>query len=70
MEQNRKDQKHAPTQPKKDISSGHKTASRPEVDLPLKGGKSESDMSTRHQPKREERVESDRPSERSNRSTR
>ena len=57
MEQNKKDQKHASTQPKKDISSGHKKPTRPEIDLPLKGDKSESDMSARHQSKKEERVE-------------
>lgn len=68
MEQNRNDQKFAQTPNKKtemperkreDISSGPKTA-RPEIDLPLKGGRAESDLSTRQQPKRDERVESDR----------
>lgn len=75
MEQNRKDQKFAQTPNKKtemperkreDISSGPKTTVRPEIDLPLKGGRTESDLSTRQQPKRDERVESDR-SERSTR---
>lgn len=70
MEQNKKDPKFAQTAPKKDISSGPKTTARPEIDLPLKGGKVESDLSTRQQPKRDERVESEGPSERSERSTR
>lgn len=70
MEQNKNDQKFAQTAPKKDISSGPKTTTRPEIDLPLKGGKTESDLSTRQQPKRDERVESVKPSERSERSTR
>ena len=70
MEQNRNDKKFAQNQPKKDISGGPKTTTRPEIDLPLKGGKVESDLSQRQQPKRDERVESDRTSERSERSTR
>lgn len=60
MEQNKKDQKFAPQPGKKaempqrnreDISSGPKTP-RPEIDLPVQGGRSESDLASKNQPKR------------------
>ena len=56
MEENKKDQKFSQTPQKKvemperkreDISSGPKTTSHPEIDLPLQGGKAESDLSSK-----------------------
>lgn len=63
MEQNRKDQKFSQTPGKKsempergekrDIGSGPRTTTRPEIDLPLKGGRSDADLS-KNQPRRED----------------
>lgn len=63
MEQNRKDQKFAQTPNKKtemperkreDIGSGPRTTTRPEIDLPLKGGRADSELAPKNQPKRED----------------
>lgn len=60
MEQNKKDQKFTPQPGKKaempqrnreDISSGPKKP-RPEIDLPVQGGRSESDLASKNQPKK------------------
>lgn len=70
MENNRKDQKFTQTPGKKsempergekrDISSGPKKTARPEIDLPLKGGRSDVDLSTKTQPKRDDTRREDR----------
>lgn len=71
MEQNKKDQKFA-QQPgkktempqkgdnKRDISSGPRTTTRPEIDLPLKGGRSDSDLASKNPSKRDEGRRNDR----------
>lgn len=60
MEQNKKNQKFSPQPGKKaempqrnreDISSGQKKP-RPEIDLPVQGGRSDSDLASKNQPKR------------------
>ena len=52
---------------KRDISSGSK--SRPEIDLPLKGGRSESDMASKN-PSRHDNSKSNERNEKSDRSDR
>lgn len=63
MEQNRKDQKfnknparktEMPERKREDISSGPRTTTRPEIDLPLKGGRSDADLSQKHQTKKDD----------------
>lgn len=70
MEQNRKDPKFSQTPGKKsempergekrDIGSGPRTTTRPEIDLPLKGGRSEQDLANKNKPKRDDDRKSDR----------
>jgi hypothetical protein len=70
MENNRKDQKFNQTPGKKsetpvrgkkrEISSGTKKPARPEIDLPLKGGRSDVDLSTKTQPKRDDTKREDK----------
>lgn len=70
MEQNKKDQQFAQTPGKKsempergekrDISSGPRTTTRPEIDLPLKGGRADADLANKTQPKKEDVRRSDR----------
>jgi hypothetical protein len=57
MEKNRKDQfsqpqkkTEMPERKREDMSGGPRTTSKPEIDLPLKGGRSESDLSSVDQP--------------------
>ncbi|MBC7711890.1 MAG: hypothetical protein H7177_01025 [Rhizobacter sp.] len=63
MENNRTD-KNFSGQPKKaDMPS--KTAStttRPEIDLPLKGGRADSDLASKNAPKRDDKIGSDKKS--------
>lgn len=66
MEQNRKDQPFTQAPQKKAEMPG--TASRPEIDLPLKGGRAESDLSSTtktqpvKQPSRDDKAGSERSS--------
>ena len=54
MEQNRKDTKtQMPERKREEMSQGPKTTTRPEIDLPLKGGRAESDLSSKNQPKKD-----------------
>ena len=70
MEQNRKDQSFAQTPGKKsempergekrDIGAGPRTTTRPEIDLPLKGGRSDADLQQPNQPKKDDVRRQDR----------
>lgn len=71
MEQNKKEQKFAQTPGKKsemperggekrEIGSGPRKTTRPEIDLPLKGGRSDADLSNKNQPKRDDSRREDR----------
>jgi hypothetical protein len=74
MEQNKKDQFAQPQRKtetpdrKSDISGGSRT--KPEIDLPVKGGRSESDLSSQNSPRREDDKSSVRPDRSSERSSR
>ncbi len=71
MEQNKKNQKFA-QQPgkktempergdnKREISSGPRKTTRPEIDLPLKGGRSDSDLASKNPSKRDDGRRDDR----------
>lgn len=68
MENNRKDQQfnqtpnktNSPERNKDGMSSPSRTTNKPEIDLPLKGGRSEADLSTNQPRKEGERSDSDR----------
>lgn len=65
MEQNRSDKKFSQQRPAKKADVGTKkttTTTRPEIDLPLKGGRSDSDLANKNQPRRDERPGSDKKS--------
>ncbi len=64
MEQNRKDKNFSqPTPSKKgEVGSKPSTTTRPEIDLPLKGGRSDADLANKNQPRRDERIDSDKKS--------
>ena len=64
MEQNRNDKKFSQQPPKKTDVGTKKTSTttRPEIDLPLKGGRSDSDLANKNQPRRDERANSDKKS--------
>jgi len=56
MEQNKNDTQkktQMPERKREDISQGPRTTNRPEIDLPLKGGRAESDLSSKNQPRRD-----------------
>ena len=68
MEQNKKDQKFSsqsgkktemPQRKREDISSGAKMP-RPEIDLPLKGGKYDSDLASKNRPQKDDVRRQDR----------
>ena len=70
MEQNKKDQ-NLTQRPgkrneipergeKREISSGPRKTTKPEIDLPLKGGRQDSDMASKNQPKRDDVRREDR----------
>ncbi|AUN97478.1 hypothetical protein DOM21_14050 [Bacteriovorax stolpii] len=50
-----------PQRNKEEFAGQSKTTQRPEIDLPLKGGRSESDLSSKNQPKKDERGSFDKP---------
>lgn len=71
MEQNKKGQKfnqnqnpgkktEMPERKREDISSGPRTTTRPEIDLPLKGGRSDADLSQKNQTKKDDARRGDR----------
>lgn len=65
MEQNKSDKKSAPQPGKKaDVGAKTSTKTRPEIDLPLKGGRAESDSATKNQPRRDDRADYDKKSTR------
>lgn len=75
MDQNKKDQltqprrnSETPERKRDDISGGSRT--KPEIDLPVKGGRSESDLSSKNSPRREDDKSSVRPDRSSERTTR
>ena len=45
---------------KPEVGSKTSTTTRPEIDLPLKGGRSEADLANKNQPRRDERSDSDK----------
>ena len=56
MEQNKKDQSFTQPGKKADVGSKAPSTTRPEIDLPLKGGRSDAELANKGQPKREERT--------------
>lgn len=64
MEQNRNDKKFSQQQPNKKAEVGSKTSTttRPEIDLPLKGGRSDADLANKNRPRKDEKSDSDKKS--------
>lgn len=50
-----------PERQKEEYSGQSKKTQRPEIDLPLKGGRSESDLSSTKQPRKDERDSFEKP---------
>ena len=65
MQNNNKDKNVSQQMPseRKDLKDGAKTSTtttRPEIDLPLKGGRADTDLASKTQPKRDDRAVSDK----------
>ena len=62
MENNKADKNFSQQPKKSEMPSKTATSNRPEIDLPLRGGRADSDLASKGSPKRDDKMESDKKS--------